>query len=191
MTLAGGALSIAGVAQQKKSTRPPSQRSERIARETSFADISLSRLGVYINHERIGKLAPIGKSVADTAVLVVEDDPDQLALAALRLRTAGYGAHTADSVKALYRQLEKGMPDALLLDIELPDGNGFDVLGTLRSNPKYGRLPVLMVTSRTDPEDVAKGLELGADGYVTKPYSASTLEYVLRYVLKQEVAAAS
>jgi DNA-binding response OmpR family regulator len=164
---------------------------EYLARETSFADTSLTRLGAYVNYERISKRKAIGKSIAETIALVVEDDPDQLALAVLRLNAAGYATQTADSVKALYHRLQRRVPDALFLDIGLPDGDGFEVLASLRRNPAYADLPIIMLTVRTEPEDIARGLSLGADGYITKPYGRNTLDYVLRYMLKQEVARAA
>jgi DNA-binding response OmpR family regulator len=148
--------------------------SEHLARETSFADTSLTRLGAYVNYERISKRAPSAKTVAETIALVVEDDPDQLALAVLRLN-------------ALHYRLQRRVPDAIFLDIGLPDGDGFEVLASLRRNPAYADLPIIMLTVRTEPEDIARGLSLGADGYITKPYGRNTLDYVLRYMLKQEV----
>jgi DNA-binding response OmpR family regulator len=161
--------------------------SEHLARETSFADTSLTRLGAYVNYERISKRAPSAKTVSETIALVVEDDPDQLALAVLRLNAAGYATQTADSVKALHYRLQRRVPDAIFLDIGLPDGDGFEVLASLRRNPAYADLPIIMLTVRTEPEDIARGLSLGADGYITKPYGRNTLDYVLRYMLKQEV----
>ena len=155
--------------------------------EVSFADISLTRLGVYVNYERISRRAPLARSPAETVALIVEDDPDQLALAVMRLTLAGYPVKTADGVQALFRYLEQHLPDAIFLDVMLWDGNGFDALATLRQDPKHADLPVIMVTSQAEPEDVAHGLALGCDGYVTKPYGANTLEYVLRYVMKQEI----
>ena len=173
-----------------RKTEPPPillEDYEHFEPELSFADISLTRLGIYVAYERIANRVPTKKSVAETVALLVEDDPDQLALAVLRLTVAGYPVRTADSVKALFQSLETALPDAIFLDIELPDGNGFDVLATLRQHPKYTHLPIIMLTSKTDPEDVARGLSLGCDGYITKPYGQNTLDYVLRYVMKQEV----
>jgi len=161
--------------------------SEHLARETSFADTSLTRLGAYVNYERVAKRTPSLKTVAETIALVVEDDPDQLALAVLRLNAAGYATQTADSVRSLYHRLQRRVPDAIFLDIGLPDGDGFEVLASLRRNPAYVDLPIIMLTVRTEPEDIARGLQLGADGYITKPYGRNTLDYVLRYLLKQEV----
>ena len=89
-------------------------------------------------------------------------------------------------LSALPVMMLKGLPDAIFLDIELPDGNGFDVLATLRLHPSYTHLPIIMVTAKAESENVARGLVLGADGYITKPYGKNTLDYVLRYVMKQE-----
>ncbi len=163
----------------------------RLAPEVSFADISLTRLGVYVNHGRVASRAPSAKQPGDTVALVVEDDPDQLALAMLRLTVAGYQVRSADGVEALFRSLEYGLPDAIFLDIMLGDGDGFDALATLRRHPVYGVLPVLMVTAKTEPDDIARGLALGCDGYITKPYGANTLEYILRYVMKQPLVGAA
>ncbi len=157
------------------------------ADDASFADISLSHLGVYIAQERVAHRAPSGKAPRDTLALVVEDDPDQLQLAVLRLRNAGYPVETADCVRACYAYLEKRTPDAIFLDIMLPDGDGFEVLSVLRRHPSYALLPIIMVTAKTAAEDIAKGLSLGADGYITKPYGRNTLDYVLRYVMQQEI----
>ncbi|MFN2645438.1 MAG: response regulator [Burkholderiales bacterium] len=164
---------------------------EDMEREVSFADMSLTRIGVYIAQERIARRTPSKKSLGDTIALVVEDDPDQLALARLRLATAGYTVAAADSVQALYRYLERNTPDAIFLDVNLPDGNGFEALAALRQDERYAQLPIIMVTVRSDPQDISKGLALGAEGYVTKPYGKNTLEYVLRSVMKQELPVAA
>ena len=174
----------------RKVAPPPLEddEKERFSQDAAFADISLSRLGVYIAHDRVANRRPSHKTPAETLALVVEDDPDQLALAVLRLTNAGYPVQTADCVKALVDALQERTPDAIFLDIMLPDGDGFDVLATLRRHPAYALLPIIMVTAKTEPEDVAKGLALGADGYVTKPYGRNTLDYVLRYVMHQEIS---
>ena len=176
-----------------RKTEPPPREledCEHFEPEVSFADISLTRLGLYVAYERIANRPASPKTAAETIALVVEDDPDQLALAVQRLTVAGYPVRTADGVQALYRELEQGLPDAIFLDVGLWDGDGFEVLATLRQHPKYTHLPIIMLTVRAEPDDVAKGLSLGADGYITKPYGRNTLDYVLRYVMKQEVAAA-
>jgi CheY-like chemotaxis protein len=164
---------------------------EQMEREVSFADMSLTRIGVYLSQERVARRAPSRKSIAETVALVVEDDPDQLALARLRLATAGYTVVSADSVQALYRFLERETPDAIFLDVGLPDGDGFEALAALRQDERYAALPIVMLTVKSEPQDIATGLALGADGYVTKPYGKNTLEYVLRSVMKQELHVAA
>ena len=172
---------------------PPLEESDqqRIAADAKFADISLARLGAYVSHERVANRLPAWKAPKYTHVVVVEDDPDQRALAVLRLTAAGYPVHAVENVAALTEFLHKRRPDTIFLDVMLPDGDGFDVLAALRQHPLYALLPVVMVTAKTEPEHIARGLALGADGYVTKPYGERTLDYVLRYVLQQEVSEAS
>ena len=173
----------------EEKSAPPIEEEDREALppEASYADISLTRAGVYVNEWRVANRQPINKSPAGTVVLVVEDDPDQLALAMLRLTMAHYPVKTAAGVQELFRSLDESLPDAILLDVMLGDGNGFDALSAIRRHPRYAHLPVVMVTAETAPESASLGLELGCEGYITKPYGVNTLEYVLRYVLKQEV----
>jgi CheY-like chemotaxis protein len=173
----------------EEKSAPPIEEEDREALppEASYADMSLTRAGVYVNEWRVANRLPTTKSPAETTVLVVEDDPDQLALAMLRLTMARYPVKTATGVQELFRSLDEALPDAILLDVMLPDGNGFDALSAIRRHPRYAHLPVVMVTAETAPQSVSLGLELGCEGYITKPYGVNTLEYVLRYVLKQEV----
>lgn len=175
------------LAEEKSAPPMEDEDREALPPEASYADISLTRAGVYVNEWRVANRQPINKSPAETVVLVVEDDPDQLALAMLRLTMAHYPVKTAAGVQDLFRSLDESLPDAILLDVMLPDGNGFDALSAIRRHPRYAHLPVVMVTAETAPESVSLGLELGCEGYITKPYGVNTLEYVLRYVLKQEV----
>jgi CheY-like chemotaxis protein len=157
----------------------------QLAQESQAAGGVLQRKGVYLAAERLQHRAPSEKAPAETVVLIVEDDPDQLALAQLRVRMAGFAARTADSAGALQAALTRGAPpDVLLLDIMLPDGDGFDILAGLRANPGYALLPVVMLTVKDSKTDVERGLALGADGYVVKPYSKKLLEDVLSQVLR-------
>src|SRR5919201_1075268 len=129
---------------------------------------------------------PLGKPPSETDVLMVDDDPDALALADLRMTLAGYSVRRADSVNALLHSLlDYGNPDLLLLDVLLPDGDGFDVLAKMRRHHTYCLMPIVMLTGLDKPADVRRGLLLGADGYVTKPYSKNILVDTVRRVLKQ------
>ncbi len=136
--------------------------------------------------QRVPLLPPLAKAPGETVVLLVEDDPDQAALAELRLTMAGYQVRSVDRSKALSRFLrEEARPDLLLLDVMLPDGNGFDILGQLRARPEFATLPIVLLTVKAELADIRKGLALGADGYITKPYSKNQLAEVIGRVLKQ------
>ena len=150
-----------------------------------FANDSLSSRGAYLSDERLKGRRASAKAPSETAILIVEDDPDQLALADVRVSMAGYVVRVANSQAALLRSMaEEGMPDLILLDVTLPDGNGFDILATLRTLPSFAPLPIVMLTAKTDPNDIVRGLSLGADGYITKPYSKEVLAKVISYVLQ-------
>lgn len=160
--------------------------SERLAEDARAAGTSLSRKGVYLAADRLRNRAASTKPAAETVVLIVEDDPDQLALAELRVGMARYQVRTAANVGELLGALKAGVPDLLLLDVILPDGDGFSILANLRKHPAHALLPVIMITARDEPADIHRGLTFGADGYVTKPYSRDLLAEVIRRVLRQE-----
>ena len=152
------------------------------ASELKSAQASLAEHGAYISVERMK--ARRAKPAAQTVVLIVEDDPDQRALAELRISIAGYGVRLAESRAALLRSLaEDGAPDLLLLDVMLPDGDGFEILARLRRLRSYSSLPIVMLTMKKAAADIERGLMLGADGYVTKPYSMAILAALVGRIL--------
>jgi CheY-like chemotaxis protein len=154
-----------------------------------IAGNSLARTGAYLAVDRLRSRPTLNKPPADTVILIVEDDPDQLALADLRVSMAGYRVRVAASVNGFLQALvDEGAPDLLLLDVMLPDGDGFEVLAKMRRHQALGSLPIVMLTARNDPHDIGRGLVLGADGYVTKPYTKSLLADVIRRVLKRPSA---
>ena len=161
----------------------------RLARTTVVAGATLLRSGSFLADERVANLPPLDKPAAQTVILLVEDDPNQMLLGELRLKMAGYQVRGVDRAKALSRTLrEDARPDLLLLDVMLPDGNGFDILAQLRARPDFATLPIVLLTAKAELGDIHRGLELGADGYVTKPYSMSQLAEVIGRVLKQPAA---
>lgn len=171
---------------------PPIEPEDLAAYENdcTYVDTSLSRLGVYVATDRAARRAQRdAAALYDAVVLHVEDDPDQRALAARRLNGAGYPVRSVDGARACYEFLRHARPAAMFLDINMPDGDGLEVLSVLRRHPSFTLLPIIMLTARDTREDIVKGLAFGADGYVTKNYRPNTLDYVLRYVLQEEVAA--
>jgi CheY-like chemotaxis protein len=161
-----------------------------IRQQADAAGASLARTGAYVAADRLNQRPTPIKAPAESVVLIVEDDPDQLALADLRVSMAGYKVRVATSVNAfLHSMLDDGAPDLLLLDVTLPDGDGFEVLAKMRRHPVLGSLPIVLLTARNDAADIGKGLLMGADGYVTKPYTKNILADVIRRVLKHDGAA--
>ena len=161
------------------------QDRKRIERQTSQAAAALDGKGAFLALDRIKNREPLAKTPAEISVLVVEDDPDQAAIADLRVSMAGYRVRLAENLKALREEFSAGrLPDILLLDIRLPDGDGFEILAALRRHPKLALLPVVMLTVVTGTENVRRGIELGADGYITKPYSKKIVVETIRDVLK-------
>lgn len=161
-----------------------------LKRNGEAASEHLTHTGAYIAADRLSARPAHRKGPSDCVVLIVEDDPDQLALAELRVSMAGYKVRLATSVNAfLHSMLDDGAPDLLLLDVFLPDGNGFDLLVKMRRHAVLGALPIVMLTSENKPEYIGKGLLLGADGYIIKPYTKNVLADVIRRVLKHDGSA--
>ncbi|MFM7100628.1 MAG: response regulator [Verrucomicrobiota bacterium] len=111
-------------------------------------------------------------------ILVVDDEPDALELIGFNLRNAGYEVVTADDGQEALRRARESLPDLVLLDVMLPEIDGLEVCKSLRRDPATRRIPIIMLTARAAEIDRVLGLELGADDYVTKPFSPR--ELVLR-----------
>jgi DNA-binding response OmpR family regulator len=102
-------------------------------------------------------------------VLIVDDEPQIREALEAYLQREGLDVETSGSVAEARASIEERTPDLVLLDITLPDGSGFDVLSTLAK--PGARIPTIMLTARSEETDRVVGLELGADDYVTKPFS--------------------
>ncbi len=117
-------------------------------------------------------------------VLIVEDDPGTVTVIDAVIKRHGFTTRTAKNLQEIIRALNaKPQPDLMLLDIMLPDANGFAILERLRRHPDFSAIPVVMLTSLSDPADVAKGLALGATGYMSKPARPQALLSAIEIVL--------
>jgi two-component system, OmpR family, response regulator len=117
-------------------------------------------------------------------ILIVQDDHVQSQLANAIVSKEGYRVALAHSLVAFRAALRAQLrPDLVLLDVDLPDGNGFDELEALRMQPAHAKLCVMMLTGRSDEASIARGVILGANGYVTKPYRSETLLNAVRKAL--------
>jgi len=118
-------------------------------------------------------------------VLVVEDEPDIAALVAYQLTREGFRVETAGSGTEALNAIGRELPDLLILDRMLPGLSGDQVLEQLRADPATVSLPVLVLTAKRDQEERIEGLELGADDYLTKPFSPKELVLRARAILRR------
>ena len=118
-------------------------------------------------------------------LLLIDDDTRLTDMVGGYLRQNGYEVETAASLAAGRDCLKHGPPDALLLDLMLPDGDGLDFTRELRSDARTRRLPLLMLTARGEPLDRIVGLELGADDYLPKPFEPRELLARVKALLRR------
>jgi len=123
--------------------------------------------------------------MAHETILVIEDEKDILELIRFNLERDGYKVLSAESVEAAGKLLARQIPSLVLLDLMLPGENGYDFCRRLRSDERTQRLPVIMVTARDEDADIVAGLEVGADDYITKPFSPRVLLARVRAVLRR------
>ncbi len=108
-------------------------------------------------------------------VLVVEDEPDLSELLAINLRGEGYEVEQARDGGEALQAVERERPDLILLDLMMPRLSGQQVAERLKQTPSTSTIPIIMLTAMSDELDELKGLELGADDYITKPFSMSVV----------------
>ena len=124
-----------------------------------------------------------GDSVLKKAtILIVDDEPKILRFIRTALNLAGYDVLVAGTGKEALELFDAHRPDLAILDLGLPDKDGFDVLREIRS---YSTAPIIILTARDDERDKVNGLELGADDYLTKPFGIRELEARLQAVLRR------
>lgn len=118
-------------------------------------------------------------------VLIVEDEESLLKLESILLTSRGYDVCSARNGKSAMAMLESEKPDIVLLDIMLPEMDGFEVCRQIKSNPQTSSIPVIMLTAKKSREDMATGEQAGADWYITKPFkSAMVVETIQRFLNK-------
>ncbi len=123
-------------------------------------------------------------------ILVVEDDADILELISMYLQKAGHVVETLSDGTAVLSRLRSSPADLVVLDLMLPGVGGLEVCLALRNDPTTARLPVIMLTARSDESDRIAGLELGADDYMTKPFSPKELVARVAALLRRASPAA-
>jgi len=118
-------------------------------------------------------------------ILIIEDEPDIQELLSFNLDNNGYKVYTASNGEKGLEVARKEHPDLILLDLMLPGINGLDVCRIIKSDQDTSGISIIMLTALGQEEDIIKGLETGADDYVTKPFSLQVLEARIKSVLRR------
>jgi two-component system phosphate regulon response regulator PhoB len=123
-------------------------------------------------------------------ILVVDDEPDITALVAYHLARAGYRVSTATNGQDALKSAREERPDVVVLDLMLPGVSGYEVLRELRQRPETREVGVILLTARREEADRVRGLSLGADDYLTKPFSPQELTLRVAAILRRLAAPA-
>jgi two-component system phosphate regulon response regulator PhoB len=126
--------------------------------------------------------------MANEKILVVDDEEDVLELVRYNLDKNGYKIKTATTGEDALTKARAKLPDLIILDLMLPGIDGLEVCKKLKSDTKTQNIPIIMLTAKGEEADIVTGLELGADDYVTKPFSPKVLVARVRRILHRAVA---
>jgi two-component system phosphate regulon response regulator PhoB len=130
-----------------------------------------------------------GKAVmAKENILIVDDEEDVLELVRFNLEKNGFKTETATSGEDALAKAKSKLPDLIILDLMLPGIDGLEVCKKLKSESKTENIPVIMLTAKSEESDIITGLELGAQDYITKPFSPKVLIARVRRILQKTIA---
>jgi two-component system, OmpR family, alkaline phosphatase synthesis response regulator PhoP len=121
---------------------------------------------------------------AEPRVLLVDDDPVILRLLEVNFRLDGFKVAVASRGDDAIAAVDRDPPDAVIVDVMMPGVDGYGVCERLRLDPRFGNLPIVMLTARSQEEDLDRGTALGIAGYMTKPFDPSELVALVRSLLQ-------
>ena len=179
-----GSLDFVDFFQTKGPVKPSVAAMAKAKKDTAATTLLLQQQGYVV---RIARRSGARKKPEENrilSVLVVEDDPHLAGMLKAVLANEGFGVRTAkdrDEIVAAFRQGPR--PDLVLLDVMLPDTDGFEVLLKMRQHPGLKDVPVVMLTAKATRDAVLKGLASGANGYITKPFEIEVLVTAVNVVL--------
>lgn len=119
-------------------------------------------------------------------IAVIDDEDDILELVEINLQKHNFQVRTFTDASRFYKYLNSELPDLILLDLMLPDADGMEICKYIKSNPNYKDIPIIILTAKGEESEKVLGLELGADDYVTKPFSPRELIARIKAVLRRE-----
>lgn len=168
----------------QSAAEPSAEAAEQARGEAESGTAALKLNGYYVSIARKSAKKLESADGAGYSVLVVEDDPELQRALKFLLTMEKFVPRLASNRKEILEALSVlPLPDVALLDVGLPDTNGFDVLARMRQHPRLKSIPVIMLTGKAQREDVMRGLAGGADGYITKPFDRDVLLNGIRSVL--------
>lgn len=118
-------------------------------------------------------------------IYIVEDDKNIREIEAFALKNSGYQIRDFECAAQFYAKMEEKLPNLILLDVMLPDEDGLNIVKRIRNNPESRKIPVIMVTAKTTELDKVKGLDMGADDYLTKPFGVMELISRVKALLRR------
>jgi len=118
-------------------------------------------------------------------ILIVDDEPEIVKMVTLRLKASGYEILSGTTGEDALKLTKEQNPDLILLDVMMPPPNGFKVCRTLKDDPDYKHIPIILLTAKATESDQFWGTESGADDYVTKPYNAEELLEKIKKLLEE------
>lgn len=130
-------------------------------------------------------MAGLGREKHMAWIYVVEDDQNIREIESFALKNSGYHVMDFECAKDFYKKLHEKVPALILLDIMLPDEDGLEVVRKVRNNPEWRKVPIILVTAKSMEIDKVKGLDIGADDYITKPFGVMELISRVKAVLRR------
>ena len=118
-------------------------------------------------------------------IYIVEDDKNIREIETFALKNSGYQIRDFECAAQFYAKMEEKLPNLILLDVMLPDEDGLNIVKKIRSNPESRKIPVILVTAKTTELDKVKGLDMGADDYLTKPFGVMELISRVKALLRR------
>ena len=121
----------------------------------------------------------------EKTVLIIDDEPGIIEIVQTNLEAEGYNVQAAENGLLGFQKIKEAQPDLVILDVRMPEMNGWEVLEKVESDPVMAGLPIVMLTVRSEEEDFIKGLEKGAVEYVTKPFDPGHLVTLVKWLLEE------
>ena len=117
--------------------------------------------------------------MSNKQILLVDDDSDARQLLSIMLKSLGYEPVDYESGAETLANLDKVDPALIMLDVMMPNMNGYELLAKLKETPKLADIPCIMITAKDQDDDVMEGYQHGADYYITKPYTLNQIQYAV------------